>query len=244
MVALPRPLAPETLYVIHAGLTGPVVRYIDDKWYTSRWLGLALESALLEGHLIALPTTSDRLIPALEDHGPRWPNLVVKLAGGARSRDVFMARFRDPDEAREALGLNGAISIPRPLRRGFAKSLLFGQDRVIYQAFIPPEVDEDGHARLIRLHLFVSPLQDRVVSAHFRISPRPLPGRFPEGIVRDDDAFVFNNAVYRALPAEMDEELRWVADHLGVAVRLAVSQRFETGGRAAGASRPTRSPAG
>ncbi len=229
LVALPQPLAPKTMYVIHSGLMTPVFRYIDNKWYTSRWLHHAIEHELPANSPVALPTTRDHLFIPEEDHGTRWPNLVIKLADGERSRQVIAARFDDLAQAQSALGLRGTTGIPRRLRMGFARSLLFGRDRVIYQAFVPPELDADGHAQAIRLHLFVSPMRSTFLSAHLRISERPVPERAPRGIIGDDDAFVWNDATYRSTPPAMEEELQVVADHLGKAMQRAIVRTFETG---------------
>jgi len=225
ILALPKPLARNTLYVEHSGLAGPAFRFLDNKWYASKWLRQDLPS----GGLVALPATSEELFVPSSAIDARWPNLVIKLAGGARSCNVLAARFEDEEEARRALGLEGGKRIPRQLRAGYAKNILLdGGDRVIYQEFIPPEIDERGHARMIRLHMFVSPLGTRFLSTHFRISRRPLPVGAPRGIIRRDDAFIFNDADYALLPPDMEEELRLVARDLGAAVQRALERTFQT----------------
>lgn len=229
MTALPQPLAPGTMYVIHSGLTTAVIRYVDNKWYAHGWLERAIKNELPSDSLIAVPQTRDELSLPGEDHGARWPNLVIKLADSARSSHVIAARFDDEREAREALGLNGTMPVPRGLRLGFAKSLLFGQDRVIYQEFIPPQLDSHGHAQMIRLHLLVSPLRTVFLSAHLRVSQQPVPARVPRGIIGQDNAFIFNRADYEPVSPEMECELRHVAEHLGRAMQSAIARKFETG---------------
>jgi hypothetical protein len=231
MTALPQPLPSNTMCVIHSGLTTPVIRYIDNKWYAYKWLESAIKNELPADSLLAVPPTYDKLTLPSEDPGPRWPNLVIKLADSARSCHVIAARFNDEDEARKALGLIGPIEIPRKLRLGFAKSLLLGRDRVIYQAFIPPELDKQGHAQMIRLHLFVSPLRTMFLSAHLRISGQPIPERIPHGLIQQDNAFIFNDASYRQISGEMEDELRIVADHLGQAMQRAIARKFEISNR-------------
>jgi len=229
-VALPDPLEAGTMYAIHSGPMGVVTRFIDNKWYSARWLGQAIERELPPTTLLALPRTSDTLFLPRHDHGARWPNLVIKLAGGARSVDVIAARFASEREARETLGLTGSAEVPRQLRAGFAKNLLlFGRDRVIYQEFIPPELDARGHAQMIRLHMLVSPLRTTFLSCHFRVSRGPIPLQVPPGIIRRDNAFVFNDADYRLLPPELEEEVRRVAEDLGGAMQRAIARTFETG---------------
>ncbi|HXH92322.1 MAG TPA: hypothetical protein VNN25_12140 [Thermoanaerobaculia bacterium] len=229
MFALPDPVEPETLYVIHSGLMSPTVRYLDDKWYVWQWLERAIREEM-PGTLVALPTTHDDLVFPMDDHGPRWPNLVVKLASSARSCHVIAARFADIDEAREALGVSGIGQIPAKLRPAFLKGLLFrGSERVLYQSFVPPELDEREHARMLRLHIWVSPQRTTYLSAHARISHKPIPKVAPRGIIRQDDAYVFNNADYALLSPEIEEEIRSVAADLGGAMQRALVRKFETG---------------
>jgi hypothetical protein len=83
MVGLPDPLEPDTLYVIHSGLMSPLCRYVDNKWYTSKWLAHAIAHDLPPDTKLTIPRTSDAFFFPDEDNGPQWPNLVVTLAGGA-----------------------------------------------------------------------------------------------------------------------------------------------------------------
>jgi hypothetical protein len=229
MVALPNPMPPSTMYVIHSGLTSPVTAYIDNKWYLSQWLPLAIREELPPDTPVAIPETRNRFFIPAEDNGPRWPNLVVKVAGSSRSTGVIAARFRDEAEGRALFGLSEGGNVPRQLQSEFAKNFLFtGRDHAMYQQFIPPEMDERGHARMIRLHIFVSPLCSTFLSAHFRISRAPVPESFPRGVVAEDDAFIFNNADYEKVPRDIEDELRVVADHLGGSIQRAIARKFVT----------------
>lgn len=229
IVALPDPLAPRTMYVLHSGLSAPAFTYVDNKWRLSMWLPRAIAEELPGGTRLALPATSERFFVPRTHDDPRWPNLVVKLAGSARSQHVLAARLADESEGREAFGLTRDDDIPRPLRAGYAKNLvLYGRDRVIYQEFIPPELDERGHARMIRLHLLVSPLGTTVLSSHFRVSRRPVPEHAPAGIIGQDDSFIFNNADYRLPPPDVEAELQEVGEQLGGLIQREVERRFET----------------
>ncbi|HVE70942.1 MAG TPA: hypothetical protein VNI54_06200 [Thermoanaerobaculia bacterium] len=229
MFALPDPIEPETLYVIHSGLMSPAVRYLDDKWYSWQWLEHAIREEM-PGTLVALPATHDDFVFPLDDHGPRWPNLVVKLASSARSTHVIAARFDSVDEAREALGVGESGRVPDKLRTGFVKGLLFhGSERVLYQAYVPPELDEREHARMLRLHLWLSPQRTLYLAAHARISQKPVPKVAPRGIIRQDGAYIFNDAEYARLSPEMEEEIRSVAADLGGAMQRALERKFETG---------------
>jgi hypothetical protein len=227
IVALPEPLAPGTMYVVHSGLNAPAFTYIDNKWRMFEWMSRAIAEELPAGSRLALPATSEHFfVPSERD--PRWPNLVVKLAGSARSRHVLAARVLDEKEGRRTLGVTGANRVPRQFRSGYAKNLLlYGRDHILYQEFIPPELDDEGHALMIRLHLLVSPAATTFLSAHQRVSRRPVPDGAPRGVIREDDAFVFNNADYRLLPANVDLELREVAAQLGDLLRHEIERRFE-----------------
>lgn len=229
MVGLPEPLDPETMYVIHSGLMTPLCRYVDNKWYTSKWLAEAIDHVLPKDTRVALPRTQDSFFFPNEDPGERWPNLVIKLAGGARSTCVIAGRFRDEADARATLGLTRGIDVPKQLRLNFANSLLFyGRERVIYQSFVPPELDADHHPQILRLHLLVSPRCTTYLSAHRRVSKTPLPERVPSGIIARDHTFVFNEAVYRLMEDELEDELREVAAHLGQATQYAITRKFQT----------------
>jgi hypothetical protein len=229
IVALPRPLAPRTMYVVHSGLNATPVTYVDNKWRLSGWMPGAIAGELPADTRVALPATSERLFIPSGKSDRRWPNLVVKLAGSARSRHVLAARFDDEEEAIRALGLSHAGAVPRALRGGYLKNvLLYGGDRVLYQEFIPPELDERGHSRMIRLHLFVAPLATMVLSAHSRISRRPVPLSAPGGMVGEDNAFVFNDSDYERLEPEIESELQHTGTELAGLIQREVARRFET----------------
>lgn len=229
MIGLPEPLEPETMYVIHSGLMTPLCRYVDNKWYTSKWLAHAIAHELPKETKVAFPRTQDSFFFP-EDNGERWPNLVVKLAGAARSTGVIAGRFESEADARETLGLTAGIDVPTQLRLGFLNSLFFyGKERVIYQSFIPPELDAEHHPQVIRLHLLVSPTVTTYLSAHRRVSTAPLPDRMPSGIIASDTTFIFNEAVYRPLGEDLEPELREVGAHLGAATQSAIVRKFVTG---------------
>jgi hypothetical protein len=229
MYALPDPLEPKTLYVVHSGLFTQAFRYLDNKWYTSKWLQAAIDE-MGPDTLVALPRTHDRFVFPIQEHGARWPNLVVKLAAGARSNHVIAARFESAAEAREVLGVEHDDGIPRRLRSGFLAELLFyGRERVLYQEYVPPDLDERGHAQMLRLHIFVSPLRTMYLSAHMRTSRKPVPERAVRGIIGPDDAYVFNDADYSMLSPEIERDIRSVAEDLGRAMQQAVVRKFETG---------------
>jgi hypothetical protein len=229
IVALPKLLASRTMVVLHSGLNAPTFTYIDNKWRMSTWMPRAMADELPAATRLALPATSERLFIPRSHDDRRWPNLVIKLAGSARSRHVLAARFEDETVAARALDLTHDDAVPRQLRLGYLKNLLlYGPDRVLYQEFIPPELDERGHARMIRLHLFVAPLGTMVLSAHQRVSHRPVPDRAPNGVFGEDDAFIFNNADYQRLEPEIEAELQETGAELAGLIQREIERRFET----------------
>ena len=229
VVALPQPLRAATMYVLHAGLTTPVTRFIDDKWQTAQWLERALREDLPKHSLLATPQTWDRLNFPLPDPGPRWPNVVAKLAGGSRSRNIIIARVRDEREARRLLGLSGRGTIPRRFRLGLLRGLLVGQERVIYQSYIPPETDARGHAQMIRAHLFLAPMGSTLLSVHYRVARKPIPQGAFEGVVMHDGSYVFNEAEYRLPPPEVETEVAGVVEDLIGVMDCAIRRVFQTG---------------
>jgi hypothetical protein len=106
--------------------------------------------------------------------------------------------------------------------------LFYGREHVLYQAYVPPDLDARGHAQMLRLHIFVSPLETMYLSAHMRTSRKPVPDRVPSGVFTDDDAYVFNNADYSLLSPEIEADMRSVARDLGNAMQQAVVRKFET----------------
>ncbi len=227
IVGLPNPLEKDTLYVVHSGLWTSAIRFIDNKRLTSLWLGQAIDELLPDDTLLTLPPTHDALVFPLADNGPRWPNLIVKFANGAESQQVVAARFESEREARVALGLAPGSSPPPSLRRGWFGSLI-ERDQMIFQDFIPPELDERDRPQMIRVHMMVCPRGSEFWSAHLRVGHDPVPEQLPKGLLANGTAFVYNEAEYRLVPPEYEDELRVVADHLGQAMNFSLSKAFQT----------------
>lgn len=238
LVALPQPLASDTVYVLCWSLTQktPLMDFVHDKFWSAGWLARELERAGGSEHLACVPTL-DRLVLPDEPPDDRWPNLVVKLADMDKGRYVVMGRFSSVSEAEEALGVSrddpGAtpsvfrMSWPhRMVRRAFPRA------SVVYQPFVPPDT-VDGHARTLRLNMFISPLFDTFLAAQARIVDRPLPDALPWGLVADTTPFTASFSAggsrYAAIEPEIEPELRIVADDFGRLARSAIVDKFETG---------------
>jgi hypothetical protein len=100
---------------------------------------------------------------------------------------------------------------------------------VLYQPFVPPDVVVEGRARLIRLHVFVSPLAGAFLSAHGVLAAADLPDHLPPGLVTDKRPYVVNfsaGSQYRLLPREMEAELRELARDFAKLADLAIRKRF------------------
>ena len=88
-------------------------------------------------------------------------------------------------------------------------------------------------ARLIRVHAFVSPLVNAFLSAHGVIAGEDLPEQLSSGLVRNTGAYVVNIAGggrFCRLAAEMEDELREVAQEFGRLANLAISKKFFVSG--------------
>ena len=235
MAALPREPTPDTMYVVFPYRGGPLDYFIDEKRMTGLWLEQTIgRHGSPTGRLAAIPNHRELTVPPLEETG-RWPNLVVKVSPSAQSRDILTGRFRDEAEARAALGLSDRGDLPTAFRLRWHDRLgeaVFGTRQVVYQPFIPPELDPNGHPQIVRLHVFVSPTTHRFLAAHRVISSQPAPETLPFGLIEDDKTFVVNysrGAHYARLSEEEEQEMAAVADEFGQILDIAVRQRFETG---------------
>ena len=116
------------------------------------------------------------------------------------------------------------------------------RSKAIYQPFVPPEV-MDGRARLIRMHVLLSPVASRYLSAHGVLAGERLPDRLAPGIITDVRPFVVNfsgGSEYCLLEPGLEAELEAVAFEF---VRLggrAIEQRFMVAPAGHRPSRPAR----
>jgi hypothetical protein len=80
----------------------------------------------------------------------------------------------------------------------------------------------------IRLHLLVTPMESRFLSAHSVVAADPLPEALPYGPVQDMKPFLTNFATYARLDPDAEADLSKAAVVLGDAVRAGISATFET----------------
>jgi hypothetical protein len=225
--SLPDPLEAKTFYWIHSGVMTPLIFYLHDKWSSSSWL-----SALPEEGLVRAVPTRDELTLFPNDAGPGWPNLVVKLNHSDRGEQVVLARFTDLQQAGKTLGApSRGRAIPRVFRRSLleaVRSRVFGGDWALYQPFLPSEPVE-GRLQLIRLHLLVSPLGDRYLSAHSRLCHQPAPPECPPGIQPPRSPYMGSyptTADYARVDTQWEQELVPVSQQLGSLIRRALEKKF------------------
>jgi hypothetical protein len=238
MIALPDRLESRTMYVIFNPMQWgePIFHFLHEKALVSRWLtdAIALYGVLVE-RLACVPSY-DRPVLTMYSDEDRWPNLVAKLASSDKGKFVVMGRFESEVEARRGLELDDVPgSLPGVFRRRLWQKVKDGMSRgstqAVYQPFIPPEV-VDGRARLIRLHVFVSPLVDAFLSAHGVLAGEKLPDRVEPGLVTNQRPYVVNysnGARYCRLEREKEEELKQVAQEFGLCARHAIGQKFHIG---------------
>jgi hypothetical protein len=219
-------LEPGTLYVVSHGQHTALDFLLNDKGACAQWLR---EESQPEGIVARAETSAGLFVPPVEG---TWPNLVVKLAGEDGAQYVLMARVRDEAEARAALQLD-ASGWPLAFRNAglWARwgSRLFGRGDVLFQRFVPPEVDARGHAQIVRMHLLITPRIDVFLSAHRVVAAAPPPVTVPYGVIRDTRPFVVNfsiGATYAPIETDMERELEKCAHELGAMMRRAISSRF------------------
>jgi hypothetical protein len=231
IVPLPHPLQSRTIYVGNWSQGTPISLFMHDKARVGRWLEETLgRDGDPAARLASIPTSDRPVIPS-QPNAPCWPNLVAKLANSDGGKFVAMGRFESEDHARDELGLGGhRQAAPRFLRRGSAGGF-FSAPKVVYQPFVPPDV-VGRRARLIRAHVFVSPLVDAFLSAHGVVASKDLPDELPVGLVRDRASYVVNfstDSRYMRLEPEIESELHPVSGEFGRVASLAIKRKFEVG---------------
>ena len=235
MTALPARLAANTIYAVFPYRGGPLDYFVDDKHVAGGWLTDMIDQHGEPDSLLAAIPSSDRLfVPPLDEAAP-WPNLVVKLSGSGGGEHVLAGRFRDEVEARAGLGLTDADGLPGMFKlHPFARLVdrLFHTLTTVYQPFIPPEIDADGHPETLRMHVFVSPLVRSFLSAHRFTGPRRVPETASLGLMVGDDTFIVKyarGARYARLSRDREREIEAAADEFGRLLDIAVRERFEIG---------------
>jgi hypothetical protein len=236
VTAMPEEMESDTLYFFHAGRKTAMVHYVHDKQHSAEWLSDALPATGAK-LTVSVPMHYDLMLPQV-DPGPQWPNLVVKLSGSDRGEAILMCRFDSVEEAARVLDVRNTGDIPLPLRRGLMRRLrrfIHGNNQPIYQPYMPPSTDQEGHTQAIRLHAFVSPLANTYLSSHLRVSEHSIPKRVQHGVIEDAGPFIASASSGWARYGSIDEldapesELETVAAEFGAALHHAMAAKFDIG---------------
>jgi hypothetical protein len=232
LVALPETLERDTFYTVFSSRHTPLDYYVHDKLSFARWFEAGVLAAG-DGLVRSVPTFTKLSIPSLHPD-PRWPNLVIKLADFDKGEYVLMAKVRDEAEARAALEQDRPEAIPRAFRMSRLmrlKNFLMHRGHVIYQPFIPPDIDDDGQIRKLRLMLLVSPLASRFLSVHSAVS-RPPDAPLAFGTVTRDSSVMINRCQglpYSRVARRIEEESATAATEIGSILDDAVRTKFFVG---------------
>lgn len=232
LAALPDVLEQDTLYLVFSSRHSPLDYYIHDKLCFARWFEAGVRASG-DGLARFIPTYTRLTIPPLHPDS-RWPNLVVKLADFDKGQYVLMARVRDEAEARAALGQDRPVALPRAFRMSPMMRLgnfLTHRGHVIYQPFIPPDIDGDGQIGRLRLMLLVSPLGSRFLSVHAAVSSPPdTPLAF--GTATRDTTLLFtglSGTPRKRVEPRTKEEAAAAAAEIGRIIDHAVRAKFLVG---------------
>jgi hypothetical protein len=249
MGGMPLPLPEDTMFVFVSSRNTAVDYYVHDKLCVWSWFRAARDAARVASPPIEhVPTYETPDLPGFDDD-PRYPNIVVKYADWDQGECVRFARVRDGAEARRAFRIDRDSGAPKVLRLGWEKRIvnrLTPRGRVVYQPFVPMTIDEDGRMIYYRLHVLVTPVTSRFLSAHAIVGPAPVPAEIPYGLVRDDRAFILSfsmGSTYRRVEPAVEEELRAVGTAIGSIAAEALARRFVTS-PAAAQPPPLEAPAG
>jgi len=236
VVGLPDPPERDTLYVACTAISeNAAYQFLHQKTQLESWLPRALGDKPEDFRLLAaLPGAPGPWVSQISED-PRWPNLVVKLANSDEGRDILMGRFSSEQNARSALGLPPeGRGLPQQFLRRPGRYLinkLFSHAFTpVYQSFVPPE-DVDGYPRMIRMEIFISPLEDAFLSAHGTIGADRIPSEMPLDQVFDRSPLNVSVPPGRfvRLDTETEAELVDVAREFGLAARIAWETTFDTG---------------
>jgi len=234
MPGLPTPLEDNTLYVIFSMRHAPTDYLVHDKLGTATWLPLLSAKQIDDGQLVTGILTSEKPNVPLADVAGPWPNLVIKLAGWGRGLFMLFAKVRDENEARAMLGLVRDGQIPKAMAMSTREKLMSNLQHkgpVLYQPYIRPDMTDDGNVQTYRLHMFISPFENRFLSVHGNVSSISVPKRLPFGVVTDPRPYMTKFA-FGARFVTVDEhtvaQSKRIATQLGKSLQQALTQKFKT----------------
>ena len=102
-----------------------------------------------------------------------------------------------------------------------------------------PDFDGDRRVRTIRLHVLTSPLENRFLSSHLRVSKAVVPARTPIGVLPANNPFLASyhlTADYCRTNPAWEDEMVQVARDYGTVLQAALTAKFELSPRQHGSS--------
>lgn len=232
MPGLPTPLEDNTLYVIFSQRHAPTDYLVHDKLGTATWLPVLSAKQIDDGQLVTGILTSEKPNVPLADVAGPWPNLVIKLAGAGRGLFMLLAKVRDENEARATLGLVRDGQIPKAMAMSTREKLMnYLQHRgpILYQPYIRPDMTDDGNIQTYRLHMLISPFENRFLSVHGNISSIRVPESLPFGIVTDPRPYMTKLSLgshFVTVDKHTIAQFKRIAAQLGESLQQMLTQKF------------------
>jgi hypothetical protein len=229
---VPEQLEANTLYIIFNYQHSPLDFFITNQSCTAYWLKDAILSyqgvdKLRLGYVDTSPKLKDL---ELSEVG-QWPNLVVKLGGGWSGNFVKIAKVRNKEEARPVLRMT-SDDIPRVFKRSLLKKMsgwAGHHHSVLFQKFIPPELNDNGYPQIIRSHLLLTPVMNEILSCHRVISQHKPPKNLDFGLIKHDRSFIVNfskGAQYERVDQEQAREIKIASIQLAHLIKSVLKERF------------------
>lgn len=194
MPIIPQQTEQNTLYVVFHYQHTPIDYFITNQSCTSHWINQGIKSSRFDNCMFKPVDSFDHVNEIrLEDNG-EFPNLVIKLGGGWGSQYVKVARIKV-----DQLDAFCKTFSEQKLLSTFNRSLFtrfrgwIGQHhKILFQKYVLPEINCDRHAQIIRTHLFIAPVNSRMLYCNKIVSNHKVPMNVPYGIINDDKPFIVN----------------------------------------------------
>ena len=145
---------------------------------------------------------------------------------------MLFAKVRDEGEARTTLGLARDGQIPKAMVMSTREKLMnYLQHRgpILYQPYIRPDMTDDGNIQTYRLHMLISPFENRFLSVHGNISSISVPKRLPFGIVIDPGPYMTKfslGARFVTVDEDTVAQFKRIATQLGESLQQTLTQKF------------------
>lgn len=227
MLALPEQLEENSMYLIFEPQHGPVDFYLTNHAYTNFWLDNYLKKNEFKSSILSSIDSYTNIMDIKLKNIGKLPNLVVKLSGGGSAKYVKILKVDDASKLNEKDLLSYFnLSAYDKLKFFFGK-----HQKLIYQKFIPPEVNSTGCAQIIRSHLLVTPKVTSMLSCHRIVSNTTVPDNIESGLMQNDDALIVNfakNSHYEIIDAAELNKIKEASQQLCTLIDRVLSEKFIT----------------